>query len=192
MRINITIDGEGSVSGAGEHLRFDKVSLLATPSDGYQFRHFRDNNATITANPYAFTVPSDSDIAITAVFFVTIESYLRGRVGFNIPDSALMVIRKDRGLTLNQDVDLVDNRLRQLSYADVLMYGASLPSQIQGTKRSDFGWSEQDASSAISITDKADWRKTANAIYKEFGDKKVIPTVVLSSLNGRKANDSRY
>ncbi len=188
MDVSVEIQGDGIVTGAGEHSMGDVVTLSATESS---FNHFLLDNKVITTNPYIFDAP-DSDVSLIAVFIVTIESYLRASVGFEISDAALMKIRVDRGIALGTDATKMDVMTKELAYADLLMIGVNAPSQIQGAKDSDNGWSHQSGSSTLSITDKRLMREQANAIYRKYGTE-VIPTVKLTTLNGIKADASaRY
>lgn len=188
MDVKVVIIGDGVVTGAGTHSMGDEVSLLATPSS---FSHFLRGEEIITTNPYVFEAP-DSDVEISAVFIVSLESYLKASVGFNLPDAALMKIRVDRGLAIGLDVSTLSQQVRDLCFADCLMYGVNSPSQVQGAKDSDFGYSHQEASGTLSITDKRLIRAQANAIYKKYGEA-TLPTVTFTSLNGSKLyGDARY
>ena len=190
MNVNVAIIGEGSVSGAETSYSIDDtVTLSATPTSGALFDHFQKGMDRIKSNPYVFTITSDTDVEISAVFIVTLEGYLRASVGFNLSDAALMKIRVDRGFSINQDIASVSTQLRELSYADCLMIGVSTPSQ--GAKESDNGWSHQEGT--LSITDKRAMRREAYAIYKRYGEKTSAGSVTLTSLNGSKANgQARY
>lgn len=192
MEVKITIDGEGYATGGGTHSRGDIVTVKATPVEGAEFSHWIRNNITVKDNPYAFTVNDNFNIELTAVFFTTIESYLRASVGFSVPDAALTKIRIDRGIKLHENIVNVSAQIRELAYADLLMWGANSPSEVQGAKESDFGWSHQGASSTMSITDKRMMRLEAKSIYKKYGDKSLPPTVSLFSLFGGKMNGSKY
>ena len=188
MKVSVEIQGDGIVTGAGEHGQGDTVTLRATESS---FSHFLLDDEVITTNPYVFDAP-DLNVSLIAVFIVTIESYLRASVGFEISDAALMKIRVDRGIALGTDVTKMSTMLKELSYADCLMYGVNSPSQIQGAKEGDFGWSHQAGSSTLSITDKRLMREQANVIYRKYGSV-VTPTVKLMTLNGIKADaTARY
>lgn len=190
MNVNVTIIGEGSVSGAETSYSIgDTVTLSATPTSGALFDHFQKGMDRIKSNPYVFTIASNTDVEISAVFIVTIEGYLRASVGFNLSDAALMKIRIDRGFSINQDISTVSTQLRELAYADCLMVGISTPSQ--GAKDSDNGWSHEEG--ALSVTDKRAIRREAYAIYKRYGEKTPVSSVAFTSLNGSKINgQARY
>lgn len=193
MNVIINIIGEGSVVGAGQYSTGDEVSLFATPSTGAEFAYFQIDGEILNANPYVYTILSGSDISIIAVFVVTLEGYLRASVGFEIPDATLSKIRRDRGVDRYADVGEISDQIKELSYADCLMYGATIPSQIQKAKDSDNGWSHDAGSLSLSLADKRWMRKQAVAIYRKYSDKSYAPTVTLKPLNGsRQYADSQY
>jgi len=58
---------QGSVSGAGWYAQGTQAIITATPSKGYQFKHWEDSlGAQVKENPYAFTVTGN--VLWTAVF----------------------------------------------------------------------------------------------------------------------------
>lgn len=192
MEVRISVEGEGSTSGAGTYSNGDRVSVKATPVPGNAFMFWQRNNITVTDNPYVFQVNDNFDVELKAIFFVTIESYLRASVGFQVPDATLTKIRIDRGIKHNENIQNVSEMLRELSYADLLMWGANSPSEVQGAKNSDFGWSSQEASSTMSITDKKRMSAEAKAIYRRYNDKVSAPSIKMISIFGTKRNDSKY
>lgn len=114
---------------------------------------------------------------------ISIEEYLRGKVGFDVSDSALTSILIDRKVNKGADVSVLDQKTKDLAYADLLMWGATNPSSYTGSKNSDGGWTHTDASKTITTTDKKEWRKQADAIYREYGDKKYKSRVRKINLN---------
>jgi len=188
MNVQVTVIGDGVVTGAGTHSMGDEVTLTASTSS---FSYFLRGEEVIVANPYVFEAP-DSDVVISAVFIVTLEAYLKASVGYLLPDAALMKIRVDRGLAIGLDVSTLSTQTRELAFADALMYGVNSPSQVQGAKDSDNGWSHQEASGTLSITDKRLIRTQANAIYKKYGEA-TMPSIIFTSLNGVKSDaQARY
>ena len=62
--ITVTCDPkQGQVTGGGTYIDGSKVSLTATPNNGYEFKQWSDGN---TANPYSFLV--EKDVTIEALF----------------------------------------------------------------------------------------------------------------------------
>lgn len=193
MNVSVIVVGEGSATGAGAYSIGDVVTLSAVPTSGATFSKFINGAVIITENPYVFTVSSNTNVTIDAVFIVTLEGYLKASVGFILPDATLMKIRLDRGILPSTDITLVSTQVKELAYADCLYYGATMPSTISGAKDSDNGFSHQDATATMSITDKRALRREAYVIYKKYGEKSPIATVSLVPLYGSKYDsNARY
>ena len=114
---------------------------------------------------------------------VSIEEYLKGKVGFDVPDSALSSIRIDRKIEKGVDVETLDQKTKDLAYADLLMWGATNPSSYTGSKNSDGGWTQTEASKTITATDKKEFRQLAMSIYRKYGDGKYKSKIRKINLN---------
>ena len=192
MNVSVEIVGDGTVQGTGLYSMGDEVTLNAISSAGIDFSYFLKGEEKIIGNPYIFTVSDDANLSLKAVFIVTLEGYLKASVGFELPDAALMKIRVDRDLAFGQSISGLSLKMKELCYADCLMWGVNSPSIIQVAKDSDNGWSHQGVSNTMSITDKRLMRVQANAIYRKWGEF-IEPTVKLITLNGAKASaGARY
>ena len=104
------------------------------------------------------------------VMDLTIENYLRGKVGFEIPDNALLSIFADRGLEKGQLIEGVEKRTLDLATADLYMYCASTPSVKGSTEDSHGGWKHKDGGWESSAYDKRNLRQMANDIYAKYGE----------------------
>lgn len=184
MIVVVNIEGVGTVTGQGEYETGSQVSLSATPGDGNSFRCFLVDGKEIPDNPYSFEAGL-VDVNITAQFFTTIEDYLTSSVGFPVTGGALNNIRIKRGITYHQDVNTLSHRTLELAYADVLMWGANSPTTITGAKDSDGGWSHQEESRTMAITDKKLMRSTANDIYKKYNDEAYTSSIKFVGLTGK-------
>ena len=100
-----------------------------------------------------------------------IEDYLRGKVGFEVPDSALLTIFADRNLVKGYPVSELDKRTLDLATADLYMYCASTPSVKGSTEDSHGGWKHKDGGWESSAYDKRTLRQMANEIYAYYGEK---------------------
>lgn len=185
MIVKVNISGKGEVCGAGEYNSGDSVKLTATPLDIYSFKHFVLDSGETFPNDYTFVV-GDNDVTIQAVFYVTMEQHLSLKVGFDLNDGVVSNILVDRGLNHDDDILLIDKDLKDLCYADVLMYGATMPSSIGGAKESDFGWSKQESTKTMSITDKREMRRIAMNIYKRLDPTKYASNLKITSLTGKR------
>ena len=171
MYLTINIKGRGTVEGGGEHPQGSIITLTALPDVGWDFKKFDIDGSEVTANPFSFPAGIDNKV-IAAKFYVTIEGYLRGLVDFDVPDSALNSIMFDRGISMGDDASDIDKRTRDLCYADVLMWGTTTASTIQGESESDNGWSHTATSRTLSINDKRRLEERAMSIYNKYSDAK--------------------
>lgn len=103
---------------------------------------------------------------------MTIEEYLKGKVGFEVTDQAISTILFDRQIEIGSNPDGLTTKQKELAYADVLMWGATRPSSYIGTKESDGGWSQTQASSTLLKSDKERFEAIANDIYAKYNDPK--------------------
>ena len=107
---------------------------------------------------------------------LTIEEYLRGKVGYEIPDNAIASILTDRGIPESSDVtslsdDASENtKLRELCTADLYLYCASTPSTISSHKEQDGGWTLESGGTQHSAYDARQLRAMAQSIYDKYGE----------------------
>lgn len=98
----------------------------------------------------------------------TVFDYLKGKVKFGIPKSALMAIMADRNIEpdtayANRDVDAV-----RLAYADMLKWFVVGPSKRNNVSDTDNGWTHTGGGYELDDTDRKLLIKEANAIYDEL------------------------
>jgi len=100
----------------------------------------------------------------------TIESYLKGLVGIEIPESTLRSILFKRGVDEGSSAGWLDERSMDLCSADVYLWCSLLPSSRGSVKDADNDWSHQDPSFALSVGDKRGLRAIARALYDKWGE----------------------
>ena len=106
---------------------------------------------------------------------LTIEQYLRGKVGYDIPDTAIASILVDRNISAGTDVSTLstdsfeNTKLRELCTADLYMYCASTPSTISSKREQDGGWTSESGGTQHSAYDARQLRAAAQAIYDKYG-----------------------
>ena len=106
-------------------------------------------------------------------------------VSFPVPDATISCILELRGATLSTEFSTSDLKTAELSLADVLMYGATLPSTKSGAKDSDGGWSHSEGVVSISANDKTGFRQRALGIYSKYGEKVASNIgITFTNLNG--------
>lgn len=177
MNVSIRIEGHGKVE---KELTDCSVTLTAIPDESWAFKYFVYGGEKICANPCTLEV--SEDLLLTVVFYVPIEDYLRGLVGFDVTEPALNSIRIFRNVTKGCDVAELSDREKELLYADLLMWGASSPTSYTGSRESDGGWMRTEAGKTISVTDKKRFENTAKSIYKKYQDKKYSSGIKLVNL----------
>lgn len=101
----------------------------------------------------------------------TIEQYLRGKVGFEIPDTAFVPIFLDRGIVSGIDASTLSKQTLDLCTADLYMYCASTPSVKGSTEDAHGGWKHKSGGWESSAYDKRNLRQMANDIYQQYGEK---------------------
>lgn len=116
---------------------------------------------------------------------MTIESYLRGRVGFNVTDEALASILSDRDITAGIDDGELSRKQKELLYADLLRWASTRPSSYTGAKDSDGGWVHTGESSTLLKSDKERFEEIAQSIYERYDDdRKAQSEIRIINLNG--------
>lgn len=114
-----------------------------------------------------------------------LKDYLTSMVSFQVPDATISCILELRGATTATEFSSSDLKTAELSLADVLMYGATLPSSKSGAKDADGGWSHSEGSVSISDNDKAGFRSRSLALYSKYGEKFASNIgIKLTNLNG--------
>lgn len=102
---------------------------------------------------------------------MTIEEYLRGKVGFEVEDSAIATILIDREIAASTGVSLLTKKQKDLCTADLYMWCASTPSVKGSVMDSDGNWKHQEGGWESSAYDKRNLREMANDIYAMYGEK---------------------
>ncbi|PXV66866.1 hypothetical protein CLV62_104127 [Dysgonomonas alginatilytica] len=174
MEIAIDIIGEGKVEKVADS---NSATLTAIPNENWTFKHFLIGNTATSENPISVTVTE-----VTAVFYISIEDYLKGLVGFDVTESVLNSIRIYREIKKRTDVAELSTKQRDLLYADLLMWASTSPTSYTGTKEADGGWSKTEANKTISVTDKKRFENLAMSIYKKYLDRKYNPSIKIVNL----------
>lgn len=167
MALTITIKGNGTVDKVVDE---NSTILTAKPSDGWNFKYFQIGSDEIKDNPYSFEAVGE--VKVLAAFYMSIVSYLKGKVGFDIPDATISSILSDRSIDATADIDDLSRKIKDLLYADVLMYGTTLPSSTSGVKESDGGWSYTGSTTSNSEGSKKRYYSDAQDIYAYYNDPK--------------------
>lgn len=181
MGLTINIKGKGKVDKV---VGVDSATLTAQPDEMWLFKYFVVGEINVYENPYTFEYDA-SELVVDSVFYIPIESYLRGSVGFDVTESALTSILLSRKISFNADTSELTQKELDLLYADLLIWASTNPSSYTGAKQSDGGWSQTEASKTITATDKKRYSDMANDIYIKYNDtRKSSANIKVFSWNG--------
>lgn len=104
----------------------------------------------------------------------TIEEYLRGLVGIDVPDSTLRSILFKRGVDEGSHAAWLGERELDLCSADIYLWCYLLPSSGRGVKDHDGDWSHEENNSTMTMADKRALRALARQLYDKWGEN--VPT----------------
>ena len=165
------IIGGGNITSA---VSGSNTTYTAIPREGFSFKYWSYGSGTNKENP--LTLPT-STVIYSVTFYYSISSYLRGLVGFEIKDENIFPILQRRSqysnVTIELDTDINDltGPIKDLLYADVLMWGATGYSTYGSITDSDGGWSHTEGTSTLNAADKKRFESTAKNIYDSYKDK---------------------
>ncbi|SBV91938.1 hypothetical protein [uncultured Dysgonomonas sp.] len=181
MALTINIKGKGTVEKVVE---VNSATLTATPEESWLFKYFEIGDNEYSDNPYTFEYDG-SDLVVYSVFYIPIENYLKGLVGFDVTNAALTSMLIYRNVDFNSDINDLTQKQLDLLYADLLMWASTNPSSYTGAKQSDGGWSQTEASKTLTATDKKRYEQMANDIYIKYNDsRKSSANIRVFSWNG--------
>lgn len=156
----------GIIQKSTEGLEEGFTQLTAVPLEGYSFKYFLVEDNPVYDNPLI------TDKEWDVVFYIQMRTYLKNLVMMNMKDPALIPISIRRGFSLDDDVNEVDLKTRELATADVYTMVASSPSSFTGVQETDFYYSHKESSYTSSSGDKKALLKLADDIYEKYGEPK--------------------
>ena len=105
----------------------------------------------------------------------TIETWLRGKVDYDVPDSALMAILFDNEVAPGTSASSTSEKERDLCLADLLMWLSSSSTASSGEMISDGGWSHQKSNKQVA--DRAGLVSRARELYAKWNSDKAKTAV---------------
>lgn len=105
----------------------------------------------------------------------TIETWLRGKVDFDIPEATIMAILFDNSVSGGTPAAEVDERERDLCLADLYMWLSSSSTASSGETISDGGWSHQKSNKQVS--DRGGLVRKAQKLYAKWNSDKAETAV---------------
>jgi hypothetical protein len=169
MKVTISIQGAGTVKGAGEYSSGSKISLEAIPASSFSFMYWKKGEEILSTEVEFDFDAANSDEHLTAYFFMPIEAYLKGRVGYPVPEDAILAAELNWDISYNSDALSLTKRQKDLAFADLLMYVASTPS-MSGEKDQMGNWMHQGKS--FNVENAGQLVEQAQSIYDLYGEKK--------------------
>ena len=108
----------------------------------------------------------------------TIEDYLKGLVAIDVTDAALKSILADANIESETPVEELTKRQKELLKADLYVWCASVPQSSGSVEDANGVWKHKESGASVSETDRRNWLRLANIIYKRYG----ITTVGTSNI----------
>ena len=105
----------------------------------------------------------------------TIEQWLTGMVDFDIPQSTIMAILFNNGVTAGTPAADASEMERDLCLADLLMWLSSSSTSSSGEYISDGGWSHQKSNKQV--VDRAKLIRRAQELYAKWNSDKAKTAV---------------
>jgi len=158
------IIGLGKVSST---VSGSNITYTAVPSKGYSLKYWSTATENYADNP--LTVENSVEI-VSVTFYYSILEYLKSMVAFEVPDTTLYSLLSKRGVSPQADIVDLDDKTKDLLYADVLIWGSTIPSTYGSVVDSDGGWTHQEGASTINAADKKRFESIANDIYRRYGE----------------------
>lgn len=105
----------------------------------------------------------------------TIETWLRGKVDFDVPSTAIMAILFDNEVANGACMQDVSEKQRDLCLADLLIWLSSSSTASSGEMISDNGWSHQKSNKQV--VDRTGLRRRAQKLYVKWNSDKAKTAV---------------
>lgn len=100
----------------------------------------------------------------------TIEQWLKGKVDFNVPESAIKAILFDNNVTEGTPASNATEEQRDLCLADLLMWLSSSSTVTSGEMVSDGGWQHQQSNK--NVFNRSGLVSQARALYLKWNSEK--------------------
>lgn len=113
---------------------------------------------------------------------LTIDNYLRGKVGYDVTDLALQSIYLDRGISSGDTPTLdIPKKDRELALADLYMYCASSSASGSSVKEKDGDWSHESTGHKNDDSSRNNFIQMAGVIYARYNEQSNIAPVRIIS-----------
>ena len=162
--VTVIVRGSGIINGVGTYPAGREVEIEAIPSSFMRFRHWQYEDEIIEENPYVF-IALEKEMNFIAIFYMTIEDWLRGMIGYPVTDASIFAVETNRGIVFGSDALVVTEKQRELALADLITIICQMPSTT-GTEDAMGDWKHKTSGSSVGSI--AVLMKRANAIYAKY------------------------
>ena len=162
--VTVIVRGSGIINGVGTYPAGREVEIEAIPSSFMRFRHWQYEDEIIEENPHVF-IALEKEMNFIAIFYMTIEDWLRGMIGYPDTDASIFAAETNRGIVFGSDALIVTEKQRELALADLITIICQMPSTT-GTEDAMGDWKHKTSGSSVGSI--AVLMKRANAIYAKY------------------------
>lgn len=162
--VTVIVRGSGIINGVGIYPAGREVEIEAIPASFMRFRHWQYEDEIIEENPYVF-IALEKEMNFIAIFYMTIEDWLKGMIGYQVTDASIFAAETNRGIVFGSDALVVTEKQRELALADLITIICQMPSTT-GTEDAMGDWKHKTSGSSVGSI--AVLMKRANAIYAKY------------------------
>ena len=164
--VTVLVRGSGVINGVGTYPAGREVEIEAIPVSYMRFKHWVYEDQIIEDNPYQF-IALEKEMNFIAQFYMTIEEYLKGMIGYPVSDASIYAAETNRSIVFGSDTANITERQRDLALADLITIICQSPSTT-GVEDAMGDWKHK--SSGVAVSNISVLMKRANAIYSKYNE----------------------
>ena len=100
--VTVLVRGSGIINGVGTYPAGREVEIEAIPVSYMRFKHWVYEDQIIEDNPYQF-IALEKEMNFIAQFYMTIEEYLKGMIGYPVSDASIYAAETNRSIVFGSD-----------------------------------------------------------------------------------------
>ena len=164
--VTVLVRGSGIINGVGTYPAGREVEIEAIPVSYMRFKHWVYEDQIIEDNPYQF-IALEKEMNFIAQFYMTIEEYLKGMIGYPVSDASIYAAETNRSIVFGSDTANITERQRDLALADLITIICQSPSTT-GVEDAMGDWKHK--SPGVAVSNISVLMKRANAIYLKYNE----------------------
>ena len=164
--VTVLVRGSGIINGVGTYPAGREVEIEAIPVSYMRFKHWVYEDQIIEDNPYQF-IALEKEMNFIAQFYMTIEEYLKGMIGYPVSDASIYAAETNRSIVFGSDTANITERQRDLALADLITIICQSPSTT-GAEDAMGDWKHK--SSGVAVSNISVLMKRANATYSKYNE----------------------